>query len=150
MRVYVETLLPFSVERVWQAIQSSALLAEASAPLLTIPTIEPAIQPERWTEPQRIRLRTFLFGSIALGESTIEVQSIDPQSHIIETLERDQIVRRWRHRMAIRPAARNQSLYSDTVDIEAGFLTPLVWAFARLLYRHRHRRWRTVIEGAKI
>jgi len=150
MRVYVETLLPFSVERVWQAIQSSALLAEASAPLLTFEPIEPAIQPERWTELQRIRLRTFLFGSIALGERTIEVESIDLQSHVIETLERDQVVRRWHHRMAIRPAARSQSLYSDTVDIEAGILTPLVWAFARLLYRHRHRRWRMVIESAKI
>ena len=35
-----------------------------------------------------------------------------------------------------------QSRYTDQVDIDAGVLTILVWAWANLLYRWRQHRWR--------
>ena len=35
--------------------------------------------------------------------------------------------------------------YTDSVEVRAGLLTPLVWAFATAFYRHRQRRWRRLV-----
>jgi hypothetical protein len=32
----------------------------------------------------------------------------------------------------------------DEVDIAAGHMTPIVWAFAQVFYRHRQHRWRAL------
>jgi hypothetical protein len=33
------------------------------------------------------------------------------------------------------------TLYTDNVRVEAGILTPIVWAFAVCFYQYRQRRW---------
>jgi len=35
--------------------------------------------------------------------------------------------------------------YSDEIEIRAGLLTPVIWAFAHGFYRHRQRRWRVLL-----
>jgi hypothetical protein len=44
--------------------------------------------------------------------------------------------------MSIKPLGQDRSIYSDVIDIDAGALTVLVWAWASWFYRHRQRRWR--------
>jgi hypothetical protein len=54
-----------------------------------------------------------------------------------------ELVRRWDHRIRIRPGPDGRStLYRDEIDIEAGALTPAVGLRAQGLYRGRQRRWR--------
>ncbi len=36
------------------------------------------------------------------------------------------------------------TLYRDRVEIDAGLLTPVVAALARVFYRHRQGRWRAL------
>jgi hypothetical protein len=36
-------------------------------------------------------------------------------------------------------------LSRDTVEVRAGVLTPFIWLFAQLFYRHRQRRWRALV-----
>jgi hypothetical protein len=33
-------------------------------------------------------------------------------------------------------------VYRDRVEVRAGVLTPFIWVFAQIFYRHRQRRWR--------
>jgi hypothetical protein len=54
--------------------------------------------------------------------------------------------RRWDHWIAIEPERRG-TRYTDTVHIDAGLLTPLIVAFARIFYRHRQRRWRRLAKS---
>jgi hypothetical protein len=35
--------------------------------------------------------------------------------------------------------------YTDQVEIQAGLLTPLVWALASIFYRYRQFRWRRLV-----
>jgi len=35
----------------------------------------------------------------------------------------------------------------DRVANNAGILTPCIWLFAQLFYRHRQRRWRQLVKG---
>lgn len=146
MRVHVETLLPCSVEQAWEVIQSSAFLPEVSAPVVAFEPAEPLTVPERWSDIRIFRVRLFLFGKIPLGLRTISLEFIRPEEHVIQTQEQDSVVRRWQHRMAVRPGPEGQAIYSDTVDIDAGLSTLSVWSFAQWFYRHRHRGWLKVVK----
>jgi hypothetical protein len=46
--------------------------------------------------------------------------------------------------ISVRPLDENRSIYRDVIDIDAGSLTVLVWAWASWFYRHRQRRWRAL------
>ena len=91
-----------------------------------------------------MRCRSYLFGLVPLGTRDLVFERIDPAARRIQTRERDPLVRRWDHELRVRPADGGRTRYSDTVDLDAGWLTPAIWLLARLLYRHRHRRWRRV------
>ncbi|MFO7859839.1 MAG: hypothetical protein R6U41_01320 [Desulfosalsimonas sp.] len=36
--------------------------------------------------------------------------------------------------------------YTDKIEISAGLLSPLIWLFAHVFYRHRQRRWKLLLE----
>src|SRR5205814_10309082 len=88
--------------------------------------------------------RIYLFGIIPLGTHTIFLERIDSEAREIQSRESEWLVRRWDHLIRVRPAADGQTLYSDEILIEAGWLTAFVWLFAHWFYRHRQRRWRRV------
>jgi hypothetical protein len=52
------------------------------------------------------------------------------------------MIGRWDHWITVEPDGEGGTLYRDSVEIDAGFLTPLVGMFAHLFYCHRQRRWR--------
>jgi hypothetical protein len=139
MRVHVSTWLPCSVQQAWEAIQSSALLLEVSPRLGDPSTLYQSSVPERWTEASQIILQLPWF-----GRRTIQVVQVDDRAHVIETRERDSVVRRWNHRMEVKPASESGCWYSDTVDIGAGVYTLPVYLMAEYMYRYRHRGWKKV------
>jgi hypothetical protein len=146
MRVHVQSVLNCSPEKVWSEVQKSSLLLEVIRPLVRIvPEGAPAF-PERWQEGATVRCRSYLFGFIPLGVHTLHLERIDQAEKLIQSWESDPLIRRWDHLVLVQPAAVGQTLYSDTIEIEAGALTGLVWLFASWFYRHRQRRWRRVAE----
>lgn len=36
--------------------------------------------------------------------------------------------------------------YTDEIEIQAGWLTPVIWLFAHVFYRHRQRRWKALLK----
>ena len=52
------------------------------------------------------------------------------------------MIRKWDHWITVAPNPDGSTDYRDEVEISAGVLTPFVWIFAQLFYRHRQRRWR--------
>lgn len=87
----------------------------------------------------------FLFHAIPLHRHHIQIVEVDPAEGVIRTEEHGGLVRAWRHTLHVEAVGEGRSRYSDTVEIDAGWLTPVVAAFARLLYRYRHRRWRRLV-----
>jgi hypothetical protein len=55
--------------------------------------------------------------------------------------------RKWDHRITLVPQPGGGTLYTDRVEVGAGVLTPFVWLFAGMFYRHRQRRWRRLVEN---
>lgn len=146
-RVTVETLLPCSADRAWNAVQTTDLFAKVAAPVASIRAMPGESLPERWSMDRAVHCRTYLFGFIPMGMRKLEFESIDPQTREIQTRESDGLVSRWDHHIRIRPADETSCWYSDDVEIEAGWLTPLVRLFAQAFYQHRHRRWMSVAKA---
>lgn len=87
-------------------------------------------------------VRLYLFGVIPLWRHTVRVIEGDEAKGEACTEEHGGPLRRWRHRLTAEPVDGNSCRYTDEVDIDAGWLTPVAAATARRFYRYRHRRWR--------
>ena len=60
-------------------------------------------------------------------------QRIDHVNFEILILENDPLVKSWKHAISIKPLGQDRSIYRDVIDIDAGRLTALVWAWADLV-----------------
>jgi hypothetical protein len=142
MKVDVSTALDCSAAKAWGEVQKSALLLHVIWPLARIGTFGLPDLPEQWSHGQTVQRRLYVFGFIPIGVRDLSFERIDQNAYRIVTRERDPLVRSWNHTIAITPSGPDRSIYRDIIDIDAGHLTVLVWAWAGWFYRHRQRRWR--------
>ena len=147
MRVRLSTKLPISAEAAFALVCMPALLNHITAPLLRFVPLEPGAFPQTWQEGA-YRVRVMLGGLLPMGRQWIDisyVRTADGSFHMRDN-GRGDLARRWDHRITITPDDKGGCTYVDDVEIEAGLLTPLLWAFARVFYGHRQRRWRKLVE----
>lgn len=129
-------------ERVWAEVQRPALLAHVARPLVAFEPVDPPAFPARWAE-RDYRVRVRLFGVVPLGEQVIGIERLPAEGEVRRLRDNGHsaLVRRWDHLIAVAPAGPGRTRYTDRVEVEAGPLTPVVAAFARVFYAHRQRRW---------
>jgi hypothetical protein len=143
MIVDVSTVLDCPAAKAWNEVQKSSLLIRVTWPLVRVVPIG-APFPERWSEGLISQLRTFIFGVIPIGVDTLLIEKIDQRNREIQSREHNLLITRWDHLISIKPLDDSRSAYCDTIDIDAGSLTFVVWAWANLFYRYRQRRWRSL------
>jgi len=146
MHVYRKIRLNCRPEEVWRLIQQASLFQDISKPLLTITTKEPL--PEIWREGDACELQGRLFGLFPLAVRQLRVMKVDHDRRVLKTVETDSVTKRWRHAVRIQETSSGMSLYSDSIKINAGLFTPLIWAFTHLLYAYRQRKLRQMIAKA--
>ncbi len=146
MRVTLTTLLDTPAERAWIEVQTARLLEHVAAPLLVFTPIDPQALPAEWVAG-RYHVGVRLFGWLPLGTQWIVTTkaSQGPDCYQIRDNGRGTLARRWDHLIAIEPLAPARCRYRDDIEVQAGLLTPFVWAFARFFYAHRQRRWRRLV-----
>ena len=142
MKVRVSTRLRCEPDAAWEAVQTTALLARVTWPLLRFAGVGPAPLPERWVEGKSSTVSMFLFGILPMGRHTIRIVSLDSGQRVLETRESGRLAPVWNHRIEVTGDGPSRTTYSDEVEIHAGWRTPAVWLFARLFYRYRQWRWR--------
>ena len=143
MIVDVSTVLNCSAAKAWNEVQKSSLHRYIIWPLARVVPSGPPI-PQRWSEGLAIQCKLFIFGVIPIGIHTIHFEKIDQKNYEIQSREHDPLIARWDHLVSIKPLDDSRSIYRDTIDIDAGSLTFVVWAWANWFYRHRQRRWRAL------
>ncbi|MEO1058445.1 MAG: hypothetical protein AAFY28_16175, partial [Actinomycetota bacterium] len=138
----VTTVLDAPAEVVWPAVQTPHAFVHVARGLVRYPAAERVEGP--WEVGMEISGWTFLFGVVPFSIHTLCVEAIDHDAKVVISDEHGGAVRTWRHRLITTPIDATRCSYEDRVDIDAGVLTPVVYAFAWLFYRGRQRRWRTL------
>jgi hypothetical protein len=145
MKVDLSTTIALPAETVWEEVQTAALLMHIAWPLVRFAPVgsEPL---DSFTPGGRYQARLWLFGFLPFGTQWMVISVHEPDSGNWPKRLRDNghslIIRTWDHWITITPNPDGTTCYRDEVDVSAGILTPGVWAFAQLFYRHRQRRWR--------
>lgn len=147
--VELSTTLACNPDEAWQRVRTSALLLHVAAPLIRFRPFGGRPFPPFWA-PGEYRAWMWLFGIVPLGWQAVVIS--EPPAEGETRYVRDNgfgpLIRQWDHWIAIRPGAvEGTTHYTDRVTIEAGLLTPLIAAFARVFYAHRQRRWRALARG---
>ncbi len=143
--VEVTTHLAATPDRIWEEVRKPQLLLHIAAPLVIFKPVDPPTLPDHYTEGD-YRMAMRLFGLIPIGEQVISVSYPEPQNgtRFIRDNGYSDTIKRWDHLISIAPEG-DGTRYTDRVEIEAGWRTPAIVAFANVFYRHRQRRWRTLI-----
>jgi hypothetical protein len=146
MRLKITTRLSAGPERVWAEVQKSKLLLHVAAPLLVFRPVSDHPVPDEFPEG-RLRVWMLLFGFLPLGRQWIDVSRPDLGDGVkrIRDNGSGDLIQTWDHWIAIAPHPEGGTAYCDEVEIKAGVLTPLIWAFAWCFYSWRQHRWRALV-----
>jgi hypothetical protein len=144
-KVDISTKINLPAETVWAEVQTASLLMHIAWPLMRfVPVGKEPFDAFKAGGSYLVKLR--LFGVLPFGTQWIVTSVHEPENGKWPKRLRDDghsaMIRKWDHWITIAPNPDGGTDYRDEVEISAGVLTPFVWTFAQLFYRHRQRRWR--------
>jgi hypothetical protein len=147
MLARISTVLDCTAEQLWAEISRPASLRFVSAPLLHFEPLVAGDLDSEWVTGRAYPLRLSLFGFLPAGEHRITLVTIDREANLIESQESGALAPVWNHTIHFHPLGQGKLHYTDEIEIRAGLLTGVVWAFAHLFYRHRQRRWKKLLHS---
>jgi hypothetical protein len=146
MRVKVSTSLPCSPDLVWAEVLKPSLLQHVAFPFAVFRFPDAGAFPERWEDGGTYYCKPFVFGLLPVGVHRLFFERIDAGQREIQIREADTLVKRWDHLIKVEKlpgsASSGATLYTDDIEIDAGWLTPIVWCWSSVFYRYRQMRWR--------
>jgi hypothetical protein len=145
MQARISTVFDCTAEQLWDEISRPASLRFVSAPLLHFESLVAGELDSEWVAGKTYPLRLSLFGLLPAGEHRITLVTIDREANLIESQESGALSPVWNHTIRFHYLEDRKLHYTDEIEIRAGLLTVVVWAFAHLFYRHRQRRWKKLL-----
>lgn len=125
---------------VWAAVKTPSAFRTVTRRLLTMPSI--AHRDEPWSQGETVVGWVFLFGIVPFSRHHLHIARIDDAARCLSSREHGGMLRRWDHDILVEPLDARSCRYTDRIEIEAGFVTPVVVLWARWFYAMRQRRWR--------
>ena len=132
--------MPISARVAWETVQQPQTLRYITRGLLGF-RIDGRLPP-RFAQGETYRMRLMLFGFIPAWRHEITIVRLDDAGREILTSEHGGSVKTWNHHITVDELGPYRSRYTDAIEVGAGLLTPLVWAYAQLFFRYRQWRWR--------
>ena len=144
MKLDVSTVLPCTVDQAVSQVMTPRLLQYIASPLVSFESFDAAPLPDMWSAGTHWVSLT-LFGFIPLGRQAIVI-SMPPadRGFALRDAGYSSLIPVWDHLITIESVASG-ILYRDRVDVQARVLTPIIWLFAQIFYRHRQRRLRQLV-----
>jgi ligand-binding SRPBCC domain-containing protein len=147
MNVSLSTRIATPPNEVWQRVQTPELMMHIAAPLVRFELLEPS-QASDFGASDRFLVKLTLFGFLPFGTQwivpTVHVDDTAPWPKRLRDNGHSALIRTWDHWITVEPDDDGGTRYRDEVEVKAGLLTPFIWAFAHIFYRHRQRRWRAL------
>ncbi|MFO8149320.1 MAG: hypothetical protein R6T93_03400 [Trueperaceae bacterium] len=147
MIVRVSTRLACTEEELWRKLSQPASLRFVAAPILRFVPVREGDLDGAWKVDVPYEMKLSLLSFVPLGRHTIRLVRIDDEANTVVSRESGALARVWSHTISFHEVAPGVVRYTDEIEIRAGWLTPAVWLFAHLFYRHRQRRWKVLLRG---
>jgi hypothetical protein len=144
------TILNCTPERAWAEVQTTRLLAYVAHPLVRFVPVDPPALPAVWNEG-RYLVALRLFGWLPFGTQWIVTSILladatsEQEYYVLRDNGHSDLIATWDHLICMRATADGRTHYTDLVEVRAGLLTPLIWLYATIFYRHRQARWRRLV-----
>lgn len=146
MLARISTRFACTQSELWQKLSQPESLQFVASPLLTFTPLEPAVLDREWEVGRDYPLQLYFLRFIPLGRHKIKLVRIDREQNRISSRERGLLAPVWNHEISFREIEPGWVSYTDEIEIRAGWLTPFVWLFAQVFYRHRQRRWKVLLQ----
>ena len=137
MIVRKSSVFPAPRDVVFEKLQKLETLQTIAKPYATFEPVG-SVDPV-WTAGSSSDYRFRLFGVIPFGTHTIHILLFDPEG--ISSKEGNEHVPVWNHDITLYPLDEYHTVYTDRVEIQAGWKTVFVWMWAEAFYAHRQRKW---------
>jgi ligand-binding SRPBCC domain-containing protein len=145
MTANISSNLPCIESELWEKINHPSSLQYVTSPVLKFVPENEELLKKQWALNTPYPLRLYLFGLIPLGIHRITLKVIDRDKNLIKSQENGTLAKVWNHTIHFHENEDGQVHYTDSIEIKAGVLTPLIWLFAQYFYRHRQKRWRQLL-----
>lgn len=150
MFVKQSSIFNISPERTWQEVSKTKSLHYIGMPLIKFTPIHGDL-PEVW-QAGEYTVEMKLFGILSFGKQKIVITQAaehEQQAHRYTMLDdgRGELIPTWRHLLSADNANDGKTLYTDTVNVQAGILTFFIWIFANIFFWHRQKRWKKLIRN---
>lgn len=142
----ISTSFTCSEDELWKKIIEPTSLQFVASPILSFVPIHEDGLSRQWQVGNPYPLNLYLFKFIPLGTHTITLVKIDKETNTIISYERGQLAKVWNHTISFQENIPGIVSYTDEIEIHSGWLTPGIWLFAQLFYRHRQRRWKQLLQ----
>lgn len=139
------TLLAASADAVWAAVKTPSAFRFVTRRLLVMPVIRS--RSGEWREGETVVGWVFLFGFLPFSRHHLHIARIDDSTRTLSSREFGGLIAMWNHDIEVVPVDSATSRYTDRIEIEAGFMTPVIALYARWFYRMRQRRWKALSRG---
>jgi len=140
--VSVSRTLPAPAEVIWPAVKTPQAFVHVARGMLRFPAAERVGRP--WKVGDDISGWTLLFGVLPFSKHRLVIDSIDDDRRVVVSDECGGPIRTWRHELIVTATDDDQCRYEDRIQIDAGLLTGVVAAYAKVFYRYRQRRWQSL------
>lgn len=142
----ISTKFACTENELWQQIRKPKSLQFVASPILSFIPVELGVLDDEWEVGQNYRLKLYFLKLVPLGHHTIHLTKIDRDENAISSRETGLLARVWNHNIFFKEIAPKLVSYTDEIEIQAGWLTPFIWMFAHVFYRHRQRRWKVLLK----
>lgn len=143
MIVKISTPLNVPAEVVWGRVKQTATFQYVTRGVLRFSAATGL--PKEWYQGQKCNSRLILFGVFPAWVHELEVVRLDNARRELQTAEKGGLLRSWDHTLTVAPDDEGCCIYTDTVVLDAGILTPLIWLIAHVFFRYRQMRLRRLV-----
>jgi len=129
--------LPLPADQAWRLAKRTATQLYLSKSVFGYGGELPPVREEGYEATHRL----LLWGAIPAWNHWQRFERVDETTREIVLHERGGPYKRWIHHQRIDEAGDERSRFDESIEFDAGLLTPIIWIGAQLLCRSRVRRF---------
>lgn len=137
--------IPWSIERLFDALNAPAMMQKVAFPLVIFKAVRPKVFPERWEKGGSYRMKMNLFGVLPLGWQELSIQSqMSGERAVLTDIGPGFAVKMWDHKVVLTKQGDSKTEYDETLTLTVGLMAPLIWIGMTALFAWRKYRWLSI------